>query len=279
MHLSVHIATLRLLRMGTALGHCCCYFLPETYTFFLCSTACHSVLYTTSLLFLWGRKQRQRALETPPHEDGGACAVLSGPCCLSQSEEMLLSQGLPASSYPVLPSLLTRGLWGEFQEADARTIDILFLTRRTLQRLEEQGRNSSRLCLAVRFLGVVARDYWGSSPHLSLPLPPTCLTQTPSLAWLMPKGETMPTPSRNMVPFFLCNYVFYSFRWASLVAQLIKELVCQCRIPGFDPWVRKIPWRRKWQPTPVFLPKKSHGQRSLVDCSPGGCKSQTQLRD
>ena len=32
----------------------------------------------------------------------------------------------------------------------------------------------------------------------------------------------------------------------------------------FDPWVGKIPWRKKWQPTPVFLPGKSHGQRSLV---------------
>ena len=40
--------------------------------------------------------------------------------------------------------------------------------------------------------------------------------------------------------------------------------VClHCRRPGFDPWVRKILWRRKWQPTPVFLPGKSHGQRSL----------------
>ena len=34
-----------------------------------------------------------------------------------------------------------------------------------------------------------------------------------------------------------------------------------------DPWVRKIPWRRAWQPTPVFLPGKSHGQRSLEDYS------------
>ena len=32
----------------------------------------------------------------------------------------------------------------------------------------------------------------------------------------------------------------------------------------FDPWVRKIPWRRKWKPTPVFLPGQSHGQRSLA---------------
>ena len=41
---------------------------------------------------------------------------------------------------------------------------------------------------------------------------------------------------------------------------------------GFDPWVRMIPWRRKWQPTPVFLPGKSHGQRSIVGYSPWGLK-------
>ena len=36
----------------------------------------------------------------------------------------------------------------------------------------------------------------------------------------------------------------------------------------FDTGIRKIPWRRAWQPTPVFLPGESHGQRSLVGCSP-----------
>ena len=41
---------------------------------------------------------------------------------------------------------------------------------------------------------------------------------------------------------------------------------------GFNPWVGIIPWRRKWQPTPVFLLKQSHGQRSLVGYSPWGCK-------
>ena len=41
---------------------------------------------------------------------------------------------------------------------------------------------------------------------------------------------------------------------------------------GFDPWVRKIPWRRKWQPTPVLLHGGSHGRRTLVGCSPWGCK-------
>ena len=42
----------------------------------------------------------------------------------------------------------------------------------------------------------------------------------------------------------------------------VKNL--QCRRPEFDPWVRKIPWRRKWQPTPVFSSGESHGQRSLA---------------
>ena len=54
-----------------------------------------------------------------------------------------------------------------------------------------------------------------------------------------------------------------------------KESACQCRChrrPGFNSWVRKIPWRRKWQPTPVFLPGESYGQRSLVGYSPWGCR-------
>ena len=55
----------------------------------------------------------------------------------------------------------------------------------------------------------------------------------------------------------------------SMVAQ--QSRIClQCRRPGFDPWVRKIPWRRAWQPTPVFLPRESHGQRSLAGCRPRG---------
>ena len=48
-----------------------------------------------------------------------------------------------------------------------------------------------------------------------------------------------------------------------------KESTCQHWRCGFDPWVGKIPWTRKWQPTPVFLPGESHGQRSLVGCGHG----------
>ena len=52
---------------------------------------------------------------------------------------------------------------------------------------------------------------------------------------------------------------------------MVKNLL-QCRRHVFDLWVGKTPWRRKWQPTPVFLPGKSHGQRSLAGYSPLGCK-------
>ena len=49
---------------------------------------------------------------------------------------------------------------------------------------------------------------------------------------------------------------------------LSRYRIClQCRRPGFDPWVGKSPWRRAWQPTPLFLPGESRGQRRLVGCS------------
>ena len=51
-----------------------------------------------------------------------------------------------------------------------------------------------------------------------------------------------------------------------------KEFACNVGIPGFGPWVGKIPWRREWLPTPVFLPGEFHGQRSLVGYSPWGRK-------
>ena len=71
----------------------------------------------------------------------------------------------------------------------------------------------------------------------------------------------------------LCNpmdrYTLSCVKWASLVAQTVKSLPA---IPGFSPWVRKILWRREWLPTPVLLPGKSHGQRSLEGYRPWGRK-------
>ena len=58
---------------------------------------------------------------------------------------------------------------------------------------------------------------------------------------------------------------------ASLVAQTVKNLPAMQKTP-VHPWVRKIPWRRERQPTPVFLPGEFHGWWSLVRDSPRGCK-------
>ena len=57
------------------------------------------------------------------------------------------------------------------------------------------------------------------------------------------------------------------FREASQVTPVIKNPPVRC---GFHPWVRKIPWRRVWQLTPVVLPGEPHGQRSLEGYSPWG---------
>ena len=63
----------------------------------------------------------------------------------------------------------------------------------------------------------------------------------------------------------------------SLVAQKVKNLPASRR-PGFDPWVGKIPWRREWLSTPVFLSGEFHGQRSLVGYSPWGHKEYKQCK-
>ena len=55
-----------------------------------------------------------------------------------------------------------------------------------------------------------------------------------------------------------------------------KESAHQYRRCRFDPWVWKIPWRRKRQPTPVFLPGKSHGQRSLLGYTVHGVAKETK---
>ena len=65
----------------------------------------------------------------------------------------------------------------------------------------------------------------------------------------------------------------------SVGKQSVERPLPQCQRPGFSPWIRKIPWRRKWQPTPVFLPEEFHGQRSLIATVHGVTKSQTRLSD
>ena len=76
-------------------------------------------------------------------------------------------------------------------------------------------------------------------------------------------GAQRSLTSDDLFAFLLIRY-WVSCKGASLVAQTVKKTHLRCRKCEFDPWVVKIPWRREWQLTPVFLPGESHGQRSLV---------------
>ena len=70
---------------------------------------------------------------------------------------------------------------------------------------------------------------------------------------------------------YMCVYVYLYYMWLPRWLNG-KESTCRCKDTGhgFDPWVGKIPWRRAWQPAPVFLPGESHELRSLVGYSPEG---------
>ena len=81
------------------------------------------------------------------------------------------------------------------------------------------------------------------------------------LLFSWPKLQT----EKNIV--YLTNPYSWPPRWCSG-----KKFICQYRKHKDDPWVGKIPWSRKWQPTLVFLMGKFYGQRSLVGYSPWGCK-------
>ena len=83
-------------------------------------------------------------------------------------------------------------------------------------------------------------------------------SRTSSTAW----GRTLVPPQGIQITIGLSRWLRGS------------RIHLQSRRPRFrfHPWVGKIPWRKGCLPTPVFLPGESHGQRSLVGCSPGGCR-------
>ena len=85
-----------------------------------------------------------------------------------------------------------------------------------------------------------------------------------------------------LVLLYLCG-AFFNMLWGFPGGSVVKNLPAVRRLPAMQKtqiWSlgKTISWRRKWQPTPVFLPRKSHGQRSLVGYSPWGHKSRTWLR-
>ena len=79
-----------------------------------------------------------------------------------------------------------------------------------------------------------------------------------------------PIPWQLLPTFCLCQLGYFEHFTGFPGGASGKESACQCRKHEFNPWVGKVPWRRKWQPIPAFLPGESHGQSSLVSHSPQG---------
>ena len=122
-------------------------------------------------------------------------------------------------------------------------------------------------------MGFSRQEYWNG-----LPCPPpwvfkprkdiSCLISPVLQAVSCTAGDPLLTePPGNY------TYGLFISKRASQVALVVKESSCQhrrCKRHGFNPWFRKISWRRAWQPSPVSLPGESHGQKSLTGYSPWG---------
>ena len=90
---------------------------------------------------------------------------------------------------------------------------------------------------------------------------------------LIPQESLHLIPFPNMLPTLPNLFIHcYIIHWGFPGDSEVKDSTCQCRRCRFNPWVGKIPWRRKWQPTLVFLLGEFHGWRSLVGYSPRGRK-------
>ena len=107
-------------------------------------------------------------------------------------------------------------------------------------------------------------------------VPASCLRIPPPSHLCAPKRESSGGSLTLLFPTTAKEMLWRSSHQALPGGSGGKESACKAgdlgSIPGFDPWVGKIPWRRKWQLTPVFLPRKPHGQRNLVGYRPWGCK-------
>ena len=126
-------------------------------------------------------------------------------------------------------------------------------------------------------MGFSKQEYWSGLPFPSpgdLPDPGIEPTSPVSLT----KDKTLGLGVRNLSHWTtreVTKWIWFNLKKGFPSSTSVKEHTCQCRrhkSHRLNSWVGKIPWRRKWQPTPIFLSGESHGQRSLVVYSPWGHK-------
>ena len=119
-----------------------------------------------------------------------------------------------------------------------------------------------------RWRGLACTFQKTSQKHTGL-LAKHCLKSRLQINDTQVKSELSGTALPSSLVAEYITYIYISF-----ISWRLRQLgIClQCRIPGFNHWVRKIPWKREWLPTPVFLPVEFHGQRSLAGHSSWGLK-------
>ena len=105
----------------------------------------------------------------------------------------------------------------------------------------------------------------------------------PSWTWSVSPSITLSrdrqkSQETNKIIVQICHSIYFKTIVGFPGGASNKESTCQCRRQRFNPWVGKMPWRRKWQPTAGFLPGKSPGQRSLVSYTPWGRKESDTAR-
>ena len=112
------------------------------------------------------------------------------------------------------------------------------------------------------------QEYWSGLPFPSpgnLPDP----AMEPMFPALADRFFTTEPPGKSITGTSRTHSLTYCLTLFRLPWWLRRSSVClQCCRPRFNPWVGKISWRRKWHPTPIFLPGKSHRRRSLLGYSP-----------
>ena len=121
-------------------------------------------------------------------------------------------------------------------------------------------------------------EYFQADPGLNLTLTPTRFLQR--ITYLTSFFDSLISKMGMLVPFkldssenFMPNYVKDRCFPGGASG---KDATFHCRRLGFDPWVGKVPWRRDWQTSPVFLPGEFHGQTSLVGYNPWAHKDTTE---
>ena len=154
--------------------------------------------------------------------------------------------------------------WG-WLDCLIRSVSVSFWTALTLfpKEGDRQG-NGNSICSAVRVPGL---ESWLASHLIFLNVSVFCYQRRKRVT------DLAVTVFPITMLWMLIEYLLYA-RYSVMLPLWLsgKEPICQCRRCGFDPWVGKIPWRRKWPPTPVFLPGKSYGLRSQTGYSPWDCK-------